>query len=78
MIGCHAFTDDPAVTVDTTELEDARWFTRAQVEDFNARGAGRGRGEAFGAPPPFAVAHHLLNWWVRRGSGQFSIGSPNA
>ncbi len=28
MIGCHAYADDPAITIDTTELEDARWFTR--------------------------------------------------
>ena len=67
MIGCHAFADDPAVTVDTNELEDACWFTRAQVEDAMRAAQAGGRGEAFGAPPPFAVAHHLLNWWVRRG-----------
>ena len=67
MIGCHAFADDPAVTVDTHELEDARWFTRAEVEDAMRAAQAGGRGEAFGAPPKFAVAHHLLNWWVRRG-----------
>jgi hypothetical protein len=31
MIGCHSLTDDPTLTVDTTELEEARWFTRAEV-----------------------------------------------
>ncbi|MEP6868014.1 MAG: NAD(+) diphosphatase, partial [Novosphingobium sp.] len=31
MIGCHAFADDPAIVIDKTELDDARWFTRAQV-----------------------------------------------
>ena len=67
MIGCHSHTDDPAVTVDTTELEDARWFSRAEVEDSMRAAQAGGRGEAFGAPPKFAVAHHLLNWWVRRG-----------
>ena len=67
MIGCHAYADDPVVTVDTTELEDARWFSRAEVEDSMRAAQAGGRGEAFGAPPPFAVAHHLLNWWVRRG-----------
>ena len=67
MIGCHAYADDPAVTIDTNELDDACWFTRAQVEDAMRAAQSGGRGEAFGAPPPFAVAHHLLNWWVRRG-----------
>ena len=67
MIGCHAYADDPAVTIDKNELDDACWFTRAQVEDAMRAAQAGGRGEAFGAPPPFAVAHHLLNWWVRRG-----------
>ncbi len=67
MIGCLAHADDAAITVDKTELDDARWFTRAEVEDAMRAAQSGGRGEAFGAPPPFAVAHHLLNWWVRRG-----------
>ncbi len=67
MIGCHAYADDPAVTIDKNELDDACWFTRAQVEDAMRAAQAGGRGEAFGAPPPFAVAHPLLNWWVRRG-----------
>ena len=67
MIGCHAYADDPAVTIDANELEDACWFTRAQVEDSMRAAQAGAKGEAFGAPPPFAVAHHLLNWWVRRG-----------
>ena len=37
MIGCHSFTDDPAVTVDTTELEDARWFTAPRSRNQCAR-----------------------------------------
>jgi NAD+ diphosphatase len=67
MIGCHAFADDPTVTVDQTELEDARWFTRAEVEDA-MRAIMRGEGgTAFRAPPGTAVAHHLLRWWVNNG-----------
>ncbi|MCW1430471.1 NAD(+) diphosphatase [Novosphingobium sp. JCM 18896] len=67
MIGCHAHTDDPALTIDYTELEDARWFTRAEVEDAVAaidRGEG---GKAFRSPPRTAVANALLRWWVERG-----------
>jgi NAD+ diphosphatase len=67
MIGCHAWADDPKVTVDETELEDARWFSRAEVEEAVAASKTGGKGQAFGAPPPSAVAHHLLNWWVERG-----------
>lgn len=67
MIGCHAYADDPAVTIDTTELEDARWFSREEVVDAVEAAKQGGKGKAFGAPPRFAVAHHLLNWWVKRG-----------
>lgn len=62
MIGCHSLTDDPTLTVDTTELEEARWFTRAEV-----RAALDGDEAApFIAPPPHAVARHLLEWWIAR------------
>lgn len=69
MIGCHALTDDPAITIDTTELDDARWFSRADVvEALEAVGRGES-GRAFGAPPPTAIAHLLLRWWVERTEG---------
>lgn len=60
MIACHAFAADKALVIDTTELEDARWFTREEVSHAMT-GAEDG---AFIAPPPFAVAHHLLKWWL--------------
>jgi NAD+ diphosphatase len=67
MIGCHSYTDDPTIIIDETELEDARWFTRAEVEDA-VRAIARGEGgQAFRAPPRTAVANHLLRWWVARG-----------
>jgi NAD+ diphosphatase len=67
MIGCHAFADDSAVTVDKTELEDARWFTRAQVEDAVQAIERDESGQAFRCPPRTAVANHLLRWWVENG-----------
>lgn len=68
MIGCHAFTDDPAITIDVTELEDARWFTRDEVVDALDAIARGEAGRAFGAPPRYAVAHVLLQWWADRGA----------
>jgi NAD+ diphosphatase len=64
MIGCHAFAKDTAITVDTTELEDARWFTRDEVVDAVEAAKSGEKGKAFGAPPRTAVAHHLMRWWV--------------
>ena len=62
MIACHSYTDEPAITIDTTELDEADWFTRddviaAMAGDEDAR---------FIAPPPFAIAHHLLKWWLSK------------
>jgi NAD+ diphosphatase len=67
MIGCHATTDDPVIVVDRTELEDARWFTRAEVAEAMDAVARGEPGTAFQAPPPTAVAHHLLKWWLSKG-----------
>lgn len=69
MIGCHAYADDPNITIDETELEDARWFSREDVADaLEAIGTGE-NGRGFGAPPPTAVAHRLLRWWIDRENG---------
>ncbi len=65
MIGCHAVAEDDRLIVDRTELEDARWFTREEVASAMA---GQGaETPAFIAPPPVAIAHHLLKWWLRQG-----------
>ena len=63
MIGCHALADDDGLTIDTTELEEARWFTRSEV----ARALqGDDDGAPFIAPPRQAIARHLLDWWMAR------------
>ena len=63
MIGCHAHADSAELTIDATEIEEARWFTRAEVAEAMAAGD---EGAAFIAPPPHAVAHHLLKWWLEQ------------
>ncbi len=62
MIGCYSVALSTSLTVDTTELEEARWFTRAEV----AYAMGGHEDGEFIAPPPHAVAHHLLHWWLQR------------
>jgi NAD+ diphosphatase len=66
MIGCLAHADDRAVTIDHTELEDARWFSRSEVEEAMAATQRGERGIAFQAPGHQAIAHHLLRWWLDR------------
>ncbi|HUQ13757.1 MAG TPA: NAD(+) diphosphatase [Novosphingobium sp.] len=64
MIGCHSITDDPALTIDTSEIEEARWFGRAELETARAAGA-EGTAELI-FPRSFAIAHHLVTWWLDR------------
>lgn len=63
MIGCHAIADNDALTVDHTELDEARWFTVAEV----AAALADEPAAPFIAPPPQAIARHLLEWWLRKG-----------
>jgi NAD+ diphosphatase len=51
---------DDAITLDVHELEDARWFTRAEV----AQALARDPAAPFLAPPPYAIAFTLLSAWV--------------
>ena len=62
MIGCHALAEPGDIDVDTTELEDVRFFTREEVQ----AAMNREEGAPFGAPPPQAIANHLLGWWLER------------
>jgi NAD+ diphosphatase len=64
MIGCHSICDDPAITVDTRELEEARWFTRAELEEAREAGAEGTADLIF--PRSVAIAHHLVMWWLDR------------
>ena len=60
MIGCLARAESEAVTVDKSELEDARWFSRADILKSLAQ---PGAGDVF-VPPPLAIAHHLIRFWA--------------
>ena len=66
MIACHAHADDDALTIDRTELDDARWFTREEVAEALEKGQDAA---SFVPPPPQAVAHHMLRWWLERDDG---------
>jgi NAD+ diphosphatase len=61
-MACIATTDDPELTIDTTELEDAIWVDRPGVEASMAHAPGA----PFLPPPPYAIAHTLFQWWLER------------
>jgi len=58
MIGFSAEAEGDTLTVDHEELEDARWFTRTELE--NPVG--------FFFPPAYSLAHQLIRRWLG-GSG---------
>jgi NAD+ diphosphatase len=60
MIGCHAAAQSDRLTIDTTELEDARWFSRDEVAAaFHDESDG-----PFQPPPKAAIARTLLERWL--------------
>jgi NAD+ diphosphatase len=63
MIGCIAHADSDRLKIDTTEIEEARWFTRDEVAEALAKGRDA---ESFVPPPEQAIAHQMLKWWLEK------------
>ncbi|MGB7406862.1 MAG: NAD(+) diphosphatase, partial [Pacificimonas sp.] len=62
MIGAFAEATTTDITLDEHELEEARWYSRADVAAVMAGGG------PFQAPPPMAIAWTLLQTWLDAGS----------
>jgi len=67
MIGCYAQALSAEITVDRSELEDARWFSR----DDCAAMLMRQHPQGLTCPPPVAIAYHIIRGWVERGASVF-------
>jgi NAD+ diphosphatase len=65
MIGCTARATNEDIVVDHTELEDARWFDRAEAKLMLKRQ----HPDGLTGPHPFAIAHHLLGRWLQADPG---------
>src|ERR1700742_557524 len=61
MIGCTARALNEDIIVDRSELEDARWFDRAEATLMIKRR----HPDGLAGPHPFAIAHHLLGRWLQ-------------
>lgn len=59
MIACVGRAEDDAITLDANELEDAIWVPRETVRAVLAGAPG-----PFLPPPPYAIAHTLLDAWA--------------
>lgn len=58
------------------ELEDARWFTRAEVRAMLAREGGDGT--ALWVPPTFAIANRMIARWAERDPEWPALQTPEA
>jgi NAD+ diphosphatase len=63
MIGCHAEALTTEITVDGSELEDCRWFSRDEVADMLLHRHPGG----LTATHPYAIAHHIIREWLEAG-----------
>ncbi len=63
MIACIATVADDAITIDTTELEEAKWVTRADV----AAALAGDPAAPFLPPPHYAIANLLFRSWLAEG-----------
>jgi NAD+ diphosphatase len=64
MLGCYVEALSTEIIVDQHELEDARWFDRAEAASMLLRQHPAG----LTTPPPVAIAHHIIRGWVENGS----------
>jgi NAD+ diphosphatase len=67
MIGFHAEAETTDLAIDRTELEGARWITREEAADMLLRR----HAERMFAPPPVAIAYHLIRAFVEKGARIF-------
>jgi len=65
MIGCTAQAINSEIVIDRTELEDVRWFDRAEATLMLRREHPGG----LSGPHPFAIAHHLVGRWLQPDEG---------
>jgi len=61
MIGFRGVAETEEIVLDTDELEDARWFTAAQVAQF---GEWDDDSASFRRPRRDSIARHLLDVWI--------------
>ncbi|WP_017931297.1 NAD(+) diphosphatase [Robiginitomaculum antarcticum] len=59
MVGMTCRAENKKLTINTKEIETARWFDRKTV-----RAVFDKTSEEFLIPPRYAIAHQLLRWWL--------------
>ncbi|MEM1192134.1 MAG: NAD(+) diphosphatase [Pseudomonadota bacterium] len=60
MMGCFAIAEDKTLTLDRTEIEDARWVSRETLKQL----LNGDQHTDIRIPPDFTIAHHLIKRWA--------------
>jgi NAD+ diphosphatase len=63
MLGCLCRAASLDLKIDPEEMSDVRWFSREEVE----RAISAWPDGDIVIPPPYAIAHHLVKYWVEHG-----------
>jgi NAD+ diphosphatase len=64
MIGCHALALTEQIVIDKSEIEEARWFDREELQAMLTGTHPHG----LATPPPIAIANHIIRDFVEHGS----------
>jgi NAD+ diphosphatase len=64
MIGLIAEVSSFDLNIDTDELAEAVWFSRDEARALLSDGGCVVNGKTLRAPPPMAIAHHLIKAWA--------------
>jgi NAD+ diphosphatase len=67
MIGLIAEVSGFDLNLDTDEVSQAIWFTRDEARALLSEGGCVIEGLTLRAPPPLAIAHHLIKAWIEGG-----------
>ncbi len=62
MIGCWGQAETTEITLDQRELEDARWFARAEIARMVENWSDL---QEIRMPPPLSIAHQLARQWLK-------------
>ncbi len=68
MIGCYAEARGETIVIDRSEIEEARWFDREELELMLRRAHPQG----LTTPPPLAIAYHIIRGFVEKGGDVFN------
>lgn len=69
MIGCTGISESEEIVIDSTELQDARWFSKNELRSCFETSDCISENSEVEIPTSDAIAHHLIKSWVQSDNG---------